>query len=153
MWMHLFINLSPMGPLSHVSSSLQVGWVLRLGFAVVGWFRRFRLPPPPLVWFRFHRPPVGVCSSLFFCVPLFASWLSNLHLIFIVISLSLSFHHICPAVAGRVCVCAYHLYRCKTSLCRRCVLHSCPTTRNEAVDMSGKGNVAGFLYLRPYLYV
>ena len=57
MWMHLFINLSPMGPLSHVSSSLQVGWVLRLGFAVVGWFRRFRLPPPPLVWFRFRRPP------------------------------------------------------------------------------------------------
>ena len=106
MWMHLFINLSPMGPLSHVSSSLQVGWVLRLGFAVVGWFRRFRLPPPPLVWFRFHRPPVGVCSSLFFCVPLFSSWLSYLHLIFIVISLSLSFHHICPAVAGRVCVCA-----------------------------------------------
>ena len=28
-----------------------------LGFAVVGWFRRFRLPPPPLVWFRFRRPP------------------------------------------------------------------------------------------------
>ena len=28
-----------------------------LGFAVVGWFRRFRPPPPPLVWFRFRRPP------------------------------------------------------------------------------------------------
>ena len=31
--------------------------------------------------------------------------------------------------------------------------HSCPTTRNEAVGMSGKGNVAGFLYLQLYLYV
>ena len=28
------------------------------------------------------------------------------------------------------------------------VWHSCPTTRNEAVGMSGKGNVAGFLYLQ-----
>ena len=84
-----FHNLSPMGPLSHVSSSLQVGWVLRLGFAVVGWFRRFRLPPPPLVWFRFRRPPfflsllfqglpalgqvcrIGVCSfPLLLCSPL-----------------------------------------------------------------------------------
>ena len=44
-----------------------------------------------------------------------------------------------------VCVCVYHLYRCKTSLCCRGVWHSCPTTRNEAVDMSGKGSVAGFL--------
>ena len=31
----------------------QVG----LGFAVVGWFRRFRPSPPPLVLVRFRRPP------------------------------------------------------------------------------------------------
>ena len=30
--------------------------------------------------------------------------------------------------------------------------HSCPTPLNEAVGMSGKGNVAGFLYLQIYLY-
>ena len=48
-----------------------------------------------------------------------------------------------------VCVC--HLYGCKTSLCCRGVWHSRPTTRNEAVDMSGQGNVAGFLYLL-YIY-
>ena len=29
-----------------------------LGFAVVGWFRRFRPPPPPLVLVRFRRPPL-----------------------------------------------------------------------------------------------
>ena len=47
----------------------------------------------------------------------------------------------------------YHLYRCKTSLWCRGVWHSCPTTRNEAVDMSGKGNVAGFLYPALYIYL
>ena len=30
----------------------------------------------------------------------------------------------------------------------RGVWHSCPTTRNEAVGMSGKGNLASFLYLQ-----
>ena len=50
-----------MGPLSHVfvPSSGRLGPAraeVGLGFAVVGWFRRFRLPPPPLVWFRFRRP-------------------------------------------------------------------------------------------------
>ena len=29
--------------------------------------------------------------------------------------------------------------------------HSCSTTRDEAVDMSGMGNVAGFLYLQLYI--
>ena len=33
------------------------------------------------------------------------------------------------------------------------VWHSCPTTRNEAVDMSGMGNVAGFLYLQLYIFI
>ena len=30
--------------------------------------------------------------------------------------------------------------------------HSCPTTRNEAVGMSGMGNLASFLYLQ-YIYI
>ena len=51
------------------------------------------------------------------------------------------------------CVCVHHLNRCKTSYDCRGVWHPCPTTRNEAVDMSGNGNAAGFLYLRLYLYV
>ena len=131
---------------------------------MVGWFRRFRLPPPSLVCVRFRRPPFFLCPfrvcslwlvfdlSLFSCVPLFASWLSKFHRIFIVISHSLSFH--LPRCCGAcVCVRVYHLYRCKTSLCCRGVWHSCPTTRNEAVDMSGKGNVAGFLYPALYIYL
>ncbi len=93
-----------------------------LGFAVLGWFRRFRPPPPPLVWFRVRRHPLffslvfsGFCPlwarcvvlvfalSLFSCVLLFASWLSKLsfhfhfHLTFIVISSA-------PLLRG-VCVC------------------------------------------------
>ena len=91
-------------------------------------FRRVRLvqalpsfPPPPLVLFRcpsasaFLFPCLfRVCPfrarcvvlvfslSLFFCVPLFASWLGNVHFIFIVISLSFSFH--LPRRGG-ACVC------------------------------------------------
>ena len=52
--------------------------------------------------------------SLFSCVPLFASWLSIFHFIFIVISLS--FH--LPRCGG-ACVRVFHLYRCKTSIYRR----------------------------------
>ena len=90
---------------------------------MLGWFRRFRLPPPPLVLFRcpsasaFLFPCLfRVCPfrarcvvlvfslSLFFCVPLFASWLSKFHFIFIFISLSFSFH--LPRFGGAcVCVC------------------------------------------------
>ena len=91
-----------------------------------------------------------VCAlSLFFCVPLFASLVGNLsshfhcHLTFIVISSA-------PLLRG---VCVYHLNRCKTSLCYRGVWHSRPTTRNEAVDMSGKGNAAGFPYLLYIYYI
>ena len=67
--------------------------------------------------------------------------------------------YVCVYVCVYLCVCVYvyvcvyHLNRCKTSYYRRGVWHSCPTTRNEAVGMSGKGNVAGFLYLQLYLYV
>ena len=46
-----FCVLLPLGRLGPARA--EVG----LGFAVVGWFRRFRPPPPPLVWFRFRRPP------------------------------------------------------------------------------------------------
>ena len=46
----------------------------------------------------------------------------------------------------------YHLNRCKIFSYRRGMRHSCPTPLNEAVGMSGKGNVAGFLYLQIYLY-
>ena len=92
-----------------------------LGFTVVGWFRRFRPPPPPLVWFRFRRPPVflslpfqglpvlgQVC--LCWCL-LFPSSLAlpSSHpgsAIFIPFSCSSHFHchFICPAVAGSLCV-------------------------------------------------
>ena len=66
---------------------------------MLGWFRRFRLPLPPLVLFRVRRPSAFLfpclsrvrplwarfhvlvfSPSFFFCVPLFASWLSNFHL-------------------------------------------------------------------------
>ena len=57
-WFH---QLIPIGPLSHALLPPQVGWlrlVLRslLVFALAGWFRRFRLPPPPLVLVRVRRP-------------------------------------------------------------------------------------------------
>ena len=89
-----------------------------LGFALLGWFRRFRPPPPPLVWFRVRRPSLffflafsgfcpfrARCVVLVFalsCVPLFASWLSNFHVTFTVISFSSSFH--LPRCCG-TCVC------------------------------------------------
>ena len=92
-----------------------------LGFALLGWFRRFRPPPPPLVWLRVRRPSLffflafsGFCPfrarcvvlvfalSLFSCVPLFASWLSNFHSIFTFISFSSSSH--LPRCGG-ACVC------------------------------------------------
>jgi len=54
-------------------------------------------------------------------------------------------------VRVRVRVGVYHLNRCKNYFYRGGVWHSCPTTRNEAVGMSAKGNVAGFLYLQIFL--
>ena len=91
------------------------------------------VPCPSTLRFSFPLPfqglpaPGQVCRvgvpSFFFCVPLFASWLSNSsshlhgHLTFIPLSSSpsphLPWHH--PA-KGRVCVCVTHLYRCKTSI-------------------------------------
>ena len=138
---HVSSTSSPFGPLFHVCGSFPyVGWVLRvlrqcLGFAVVGWFRRFCLPPGPLVLLRFRRPPlffflalsgfarsrpcvlVLVFSlSLFFCIPLLVSWLSIFHLIFMFISLSSLFSSsLSPHLSGphpalsRVCVCVQRL--------------------------------------------
>ena len=91
------------------------------------------VPCPSTLRFSFPLPfqglpaPGQVCRvgvlSFFFCVPLFASWLSNCsshfqgHLTFTSPSSSSSphfpSHH--PA-KGRVCVCVTHLYRCKTSI-------------------------------------
>ena len=95
------------------------------------------VPCPSTLRFSFPLPfqglpaPGQMCRvgvlSFFFCVPLFASWLSNSsshlhgHLTFTPLSSSssphLPWHH--PA-KGRVCVCVYvcvtHLYRCKTSI-------------------------------------
>ena len=153
--MHQFINQFPMGPLFvlfHVflrpPLSRQVG---PLRAEVVVGFRRVRLVqalpsspssaglvpfavglrfPFPLpfqgcpLWARFH---VLVFSpSLFFCVPLFASWLSNFHLIVIFTSFSFPFLLISShgrdlkftPSCGRVCVCVDHLKGCKTSTYR-----------------------------------
>ena len=86
---------------------------------------RFSFPLPfqgcPF-WARFH---VLVFSlSLFFCIPLFASWLSNFHLIFIFISFSFPLFFIIISWSGpyfspllREGVCVNHLNRCKTSFC------------------------------------
>ena len=136
----------PIGPLSHAFLPPQVGRFRRVlrclqVFAVSGWFRRFRpsppsaglVPCPSTLRFSFPLPfqglpaPGQVCRvgvlSFFFCVPLFASWLSNFsshlqgHLTFTSPSSSSSPHlpsHY-PA-KGRVCVCVTHLYRCKTSI-------------------------------------
>ena len=110
---------------------------------MVGWFRRFRPSPPPLVLFCVRRPPLffslalsgfarfgpGLpvlvfAPSLFFCIPLFASWLSNFHLIFIFTSSSFPFNFIsfsshCPDLNFPTLplegVCVEHLNRCKTS--------------------------------------
>ena len=92
---------------------------------MLGWFRRFCLPPPPLVcWFlpvglrfSFLLPFQGLpvpgqvcwcwCSllPLFFCVPLLVSLLSNSHFHF----------HLCLPHCGGVCVCVTRLNRRKTS--------------------------------------
>ena len=130
---------------------------------------------PPLLWSVFGPSSVRFFFSLalsgfarsglgvlvlvfslfpvFFCVPRLVFRLGSLsshghfHLIFMFISSTLLRQGL------RVRVCVYHLNRCKTSYYCRGVWHSSPTTRNEAVGMSGKGNVAGLLYLQLYLYV
>ena len=130
---------------------------------MLGWFRRFRLPPPPLVLFRcpsasaFLFPCLfRVCPfrarcvvlvfslTLFFCVPLFASWFSKFHFIFIVISLSFSFH--LPRCGG-ACVCVYHLYRCKTSIyCRGAGTHDCLSWPTKTRQHGGESVPAIFQF-------
>ena len=87
---------------------------------------RFSFPLPfqgcPF-WARFHV--LVFALSLFFCVPLFASWLSNFHLIVIFTSFSFPFFFIFISLSGpqlpkqprgsEACVCVDHLKRCKTS--------------------------------------
>ena len=62
---------------------------------------RFSFPLPfqgcPF-WARFHV--LVFALSLFFCVPLFASWLSNFHLIVIFTSSSFPFLFICILLSG-----------------------------------------------------
>ena len=99
------LSRSGLGP-----SRAEVGFGSRL----VGCVRRFCRPPPPLVGFLARRPSAfsfflalsgfarlgpGVLVLVFspfpfpFCVPPLVFWLSNCHLIFIVISFS-SFLHL-----------------------------------------------------------
>ena len=87
---------------------------------MLSWLRRFRPSPPGLVplsvglrRFSFFLPfqglpvpgqvcCVGVLSVPLLLRPLFAFWLSKFHFVFIVISLSFSFHLPC---CGGACVC------------------------------------------------
>ena len=128
-----------------------------LGFAVVGWFRRFCPPPPPSAGLglspsasaflfpclfrvcplRARCVGVGVFSfPLPFAFPLFVSRLSNSHFIFMFTSPSSFFiltftssSEFTPCLAG--CVCVEHLNRCKTShrsfQSRGAVVHSAVT--------------------------
>jgi hypothetical protein len=140
----------------------------RREIAVTG-FQALLSAPPPL--FGFFRPAVllpvlspcpfrvrpfwarcvgvGVFSFFLssFAFPVSCPGWVRCHFMFTVISFSRPCHLPC---CGRVCV--HHLYGCKISYYCRGVWHSCPGTRNEAVEMSGKGNVAGFLYVQIYLY-
>jgi len=104
----LLLSAGRLGP-----SRARVGVGFRCVRLVQGWFRRFRLPP--LRWscsvsvglrFSFSLALSGfarfgpgfivlvLSPSLFFCVPLFASWLSNFHLILIFTSSSFPFFFI-----------------------------------------------------------
>ena len=105
LWMHQFSSTSPpFGPLlfhARLPPSGRLSPVrasVRIGFAGVDWFRRFRSSPPPLVLFRVRQPPlfsslalsgfgpapgevccVGVCSFPLLRVALLVSRLSILH--------------------------------------------------------------------------
>ena len=134
---------------------------------MLGWFRRFCLTPPPLVLFRcssafaflfpclfrvcpFRARCVVLVFSLylFSCVPLFASWLSKFHFIVIVISLSFSLH--LPRCGG-ACVCAYHLYRCKTSIFRRGQQGG--NSPSSYVDQRSCGRCGGWVHGRMNLHL
>ena len=86
----------------------------------------------------------------FFCVPLLGFPLGNCHLIFILISCSFSFHLPC---CGRVCVCVYHLNRCKTSLICRGHGSCFPSHANEAMGFSRKGTWTHAPVPAIYIYI
>ena len=146
LWMHPSSTSSPWVPYFMCSRVLlPPGRFGPLRAEVGVGFRRVRLvqallsSPPPLVLFRcpsasaFLFPCLfRVCPfrarcvvlvfslSLFFCVPLFASWLSNFHLIFIFTSSSFPFFFIfissyraliVPPSCGRVCVCVWTIWK------------------------------------------
>ena len=105
-WSLILMRAPLPGPGRFGSARAQVGF----GFALSGWLKRFCLPPPPLVLFRFRRPPLffslalsgfarsgpGVLVCVFFSFPLLRSPLmsrvNNFHLIFTFISLPFPFH-------------------------------------------------------------
>ena len=72
--------------------------------------------------------------------------LSNCHLLYIYIYKLFKRDSSCVCVCARVCAC-HTLSRRGFVKCRG-VWHSYPITRNDAVDKSGKGNLAIFLYLQ-----
>ena len=126
LWMHHVINLFPMGPYFMCSCVLlSPGRFGPLRAEVVVGFRRVRLVqallsspssaglvpfsvglrfsfPLPFqgcpFWARFHV--LVFALSLFFCVPLFASWLSNFHLIVIFTPSSFPFLFIFISLSG-----------------------------------------------------
>ena len=109
-----------------------------------------------LAFSGFARSGLGVScwcfllfSPPFFCVPRPGSLLGSCHLIVILISCSCSSHLPC---CGRVCVCVYHLYRCKTSTLQgRVALMSYHTQRSCGHEWGklGRFPVPAILY---YIY-
>ena len=90
----------------------------------------FLFPCPFRVCPLWARCVVLVFSlSLFFCVPLFASWLSNCHFIVIFISSAPLLRGVC------VCVRVYHVDRCKTSFYCRGPLGNIESAANEDAAM------------------
>ena len=132
---------------------------------------RFRLPPffsslASLALSGFARFGPGVLAlvfspSLFFCVPLLVSRLSNssshlhFHLIFIPFSSLSSYHSSGPELshpASAGCVCVKHLNRCKTSVGRG-TQHFTGTVSNEATSEMGYPAWPAGRTCNPIIYV